>query len=612
MEPYNVPNESSWQLTHMATFAERHLHPRLQEFGPLIERLDQRSLSLSQCFLTLNERGLEIFNEAFRTKSLFHWDKIIEYADVSTPGDHSEELFVLRIKHSGIDLLGFRNEVLVFKHNETSKAASLTKTLFAEEKKRKSAGNLVDGSNKTSSRKKTDSSPLDCPYGESLYMLNRCLDDIEFLAKKLKKYIKKQEDSSRNNSVRPPSPEDAIEAVQKAKFALNLAESVKQCAPEAFTKVFIRMITFVDWMDELCEKYSIIPNYPQNLVRDVVEPLLQENTLGTIRGFMESKLQQKWSQLGPAWNKSPENWSSPLPGYTPHFRSIPRYVSTVENGWINQHLFHRHGSRRRRAQSVGQNELDDPADTLLLEITKPVIPTRQYAEDFEEIQNQGKRLCFATVPHLGARRQELGADQGEIFELLDDSAPYWWQVRNHSGHTGLIPAWKLRSVRLTGDLMDLRPPGSIRSEATLRSRSKTLPPFEYWYRESTTLSQRDRIRAQSYGPINRVSMRDSDLNSTNDFQPMVVYIPTETLEENRPLPILLFPYCNRQHSSTISMSTSPRRQFEQTMDSTFDLQNPTFSTMTKENTLYGHPRVPSVYSPTIKLDRRSSFIAGKV
>lgn len=152
-------------------------------------------------------------------------------------------------------------------------------------------------------------------------------------------------------------------------------------------------------------------------------------------------------------------------------------------------------------------------------------------------------------------------------------------------------------------------------ETGARAGYKIETPFDQGFRESTTASQRDRPRPQSYGPLNRLSLRDPEGNMTGDFQPMVVYVPTETLEENRPLPLVIFPYCNRQHSTTASMHTSPRyvRPFEHTVESMYDMQNSTHFPSTKEHALmYSHPRVTSPYSPTINLDRRSSYIEGKV
>ncbi|VDP81721.1 unnamed protein product [Echinostoma caproni] len=151
---------------------------------------------------------------------------------------------------------------------------------------------------------------VESKYGEGLYMLNRCLDDIEYLVKKLKKYIRKQREASKGNGdpVRPsvpPSEEDATETIKKAKFAFNLAESLKECAPEAFKKVFIRLITFVDWMDDLCKTKSLIAFYPVNMVRDAIEPLLQKNTLNSIKELLDSTLKEKWLQLGNAWNTPP-------------------------------------------------------------------------------------------------------------------------------------------------------------------------------------------------------------------------------------------------------------------------------------------------------------------
>ncbi|VDP83802.1 unnamed protein product [Echinostoma caproni] len=249
------------------------------------------------------------------------------------------------------------------------------------------------------------------------------------------------------------------------------------------------------------------------------------------------------------------------------------------------------------------------------------------------------QLCFATVPHVAARRQELSADQGEMFEfklflnsnvalsknvrsgtidlkndieLLNDSLPNWWQVRNHRGQAGLLPAWKLRPVQLTPDLIDLRLPGTIRPSS---SKYGTLTSPDRRYRESmaSMFSYRDRGRPQSFGPMNRISVHDLDSEAVNDVQPVVVYVPTESLEENKPMPVLLLPFCNRPHSRTSTLPLSPRSMHTNEpshyAESVF---GPAASTLSRDHLFCWHPHVANAYKPTIMLDRKSSFIAGKV
>ncbi|VDP45333.1 unnamed protein product [Schistosoma margrebowiei] len=123
-----------------------------------------------------------------------------------------------------------------------------------------------------------------------------------------------------SNNVSFPSKQDAQEIIRKVKYAFNLNEQIQPHIPEEISKkIFIRLFNTVQWLDKVC-RHNIVLDYDQHMVREVVEPLLEEATLATIAKRLQNKI-EFWKGLGPAWNTPPEKWSEHLSRYSPQFAS---------------------------------------------------------------------------------------------------------------------------------------------------------------------------------------------------------------------------------------------------------------------------------------------------
>ncbi|VDP40311.1 unnamed protein product [Schistosoma curassoni] len=123
-----------------------------------------------------------------------------------------------------------------------------------------------------------------------------------------------------SNNVSFPSKQDAQEIIRKVKYAFNLNEQIQPHIPEEISKkIFIRLFNTVQWLDKVC-RHNIVPDYDQHMVREIVEPLLEEATLATIAKRLQNKI-EFWKGLGPAWNTPPERWSEHLARYSPQFAS---------------------------------------------------------------------------------------------------------------------------------------------------------------------------------------------------------------------------------------------------------------------------------------------------
>ncbi|VDQ17423.1 unnamed protein product [Trichobilharzia regenti] len=102
-----------------------------------------------------------------------------------------------------------------------------------------------------------------------------------------------------------PSKHDAQETIRKVKYAFNINEQVRPLTPgDTAKKIFIRLFNTVHWLDKVCSQ-NLVADYDQNMVRDVVEPLLEESTLSAIMTRLQPKQQDFWRELGPAWNTPP-------------------------------------------------------------------------------------------------------------------------------------------------------------------------------------------------------------------------------------------------------------------------------------------------------------------
>ncbi|KAH8854366.1 Epidermal growth factor receptor kinase substrate 8-like protein [Schistosoma japonicum] len=163
-------------------------------------------------------------------------------------------------------------------------------------------------------------------YGQDLYMLNGCLDDIEWFEKKLRKGLKfsTQGHKSRSNPNKQHSDEElpsstvAIDSLQKIKFSLNITEKIRKSLPYLSKEVFIYLIKIVRKLHTVA-KQKHPGNYNPNIVVDVIEPLLNEATITSIFNLLSVRAKELWLDLGPAWNTPNSKWPNPLKIYMPTF-----------------------------------------------------------------------------------------------------------------------------------------------------------------------------------------------------------------------------------------------------------------------------------------------------
>uniref|UniRef100_A0A094ZDW6 Epidermal growth factor receptor kinase substrate 8-like protein 2 n=1 Tax=Schistosoma haematobium TaxID=6185 RepID=A0A094ZDW6_SCHHA len=154
----------------------------------------------------------------------------------------------------------------------------------------------------------------DDAYGQDLYMLNRCLDDIEWFEKNFRKSFRSSPDeldNKQNSTV-------AIDSLQKVKYALNIIEKIRKSVPYISKEIFIYLIRIVRKVHTVA-KSKQITNYNSNIVVDVIEPLLNENTITSIFKLLSVKTKELWLDLGPAWNTPSSKWPNPLNIYMPIF-----------------------------------------------------------------------------------------------------------------------------------------------------------------------------------------------------------------------------------------------------------------------------------------------------
>ncbi|CAH8438888.1 unnamed protein product [Schistosoma turkestanicum] len=169
----------------------------------------------------------------------------------------------------------------------------------------------------------------DDAYGQDLYMLNRCLDDIEWFEKKLRKSLrsspqelenKYSSDVKRNDVDHDELPDStvAIDSLQKIKFALNIVEKVRKSLPYLSKEIFIYLIRIVRKVHTIASEKQFT-HYNPTIVIDVIEPLLNEETITSIMNLLSFKTKQLWLDLGPSWNTPGSKWPNPLNIYTPIF-----------------------------------------------------------------------------------------------------------------------------------------------------------------------------------------------------------------------------------------------------------------------------------------------------
>ncbi|XP_070601211.1 epidermal growth factor receptor kinase substrate 8-like protein 3 [Erythrolamprus reginae] len=246
-------------------------------------------------------------------------------------------------------------------------------------------------------------SPMSQDKQIEIEILNHVLDDIEWFAGKLprngtlsvnQKKKKKGKKSDIDQAL--PSESEFGDCFQKIKYSFNLLGNLDQTiqqpsAPELITLIFTTLRTIISKCPRM------------NLASAVVLPLLTPAAINLLRRTLKHDEQLIWKNLGPAWNKTREEF--------PKEQSFPPYIPTFSDGWVPPRSTW--GSNDMAQANGTQNNSSDGA-------------------------SHAPQLMKATADFHARNSQELTVRRGDLLEILDQSKR-WWLARNAMGEKGYIP-----------------------------------------------------------------------------------------------------------------------------------------------------------------------------
>ncbi|KAF6773797.1 hypothetical protein AHF37_05732 [Paragonimus kellicotti] len=305
--------QNVFQIHHIASFVEGSHSLKPEEVVRHLSSLhSSKKIEEIPCIVKMDAKGIRVKLE--KTKEVveaFEWNSIRSQAAILNPMDHFQFKFLVLFR-----LVQFKesnNELHVFSCETIDIAKSFVDSVSHHKKEpRKSASDLKINNESASNgklkrgRSEEKLNTVVDAYGRHFYMLNRCIDDIESFESRLEKAIKKRANSQEELNFQPMAtpapPHELIEAVKKVKYALNTNEAIRPYTPERTSKkLFIRLFNTVQWLDEVCRS-GCVPQYNSNMVADVVEPLLNEETISAIVNRLGTKKLEFWRSLGPNWN----------------------------------------------------------------------------------------------------------------------------------------------------------------------------------------------------------------------------------------------------------------------------------------------------------------------
>ncbi|CAL8072128.1 unnamed protein product [Calicophoron daubneyi] len=507
-----------------------------------VDKAEGRFVSAEQCTLQMDDDKLNILTTD--TKEVLEsipWDNVYNQL-IITPGGKSERkvpLLVIRIRQHEIDLTGYTNEYVVFEIRSESYGSKLVDEMIGYQERQAlkglsdtlaSPGAVKDATvMNVTQMKENHVSHAEVFYGRNVYMLNRCLDDVGWFEKRLKRSLKADQRGelalADPTKVKPPPREDAVDAVRKIKFALNTVVDVMEVAPECVSRVVTHLMRFTQWLHNLCKR-EIIMKYEAKLVKDVIEPLLSERTIEMLNTQLNEELLQFWRKLGPAWNTPACKWPNPLASYMPRFCTKPKDSSSLKyNDRISG------PPKAYRPYLDGMRDGDVQRVEVVPKFTSPDIRGLGDRQFCKRVQESGGKLVYATVRHVSAKSDEMNAEQGEVFELLRDNDETWWRVRSSEDETGTLPRWKLRRFAFSPELVSVKEVNSLQSHVPMQL-GQINPDFNYLADEPKTAPRRPATRSAESLPEYRV-------------KPLIYYVSAEQMdmiEDNKPIPLLLVPY----------------------------------------------------------------------
>ncbi|CAH8458443.1 unnamed protein product [Schistosoma mattheei] len=489
--------ELSFKAHHIASFIEGEEKLTASSVVHHISLLHRGGrIDETPCKVRLDKKGILIeLNSSEEVVEFFEWSSISDQAAIFKRSEDFQYgyLILFRCSQYNADLELKDSEVHVFSCETKDDAKLLVDSIYNQKNSALGLNSNGDASrslevnlNRGRSEEKIDSTGYD--GGRNFYMLNQCIDDIECFENRLEKAIKRKSSYNRNssaegvsNNVSFPSKQDAQEIIRKVKYAFNLNEQIQPHIPEEISKkIFIRLFNTVQWLDKVC-RHNIVPDYDQHMVREIVEPLLEEATLATIAKRLQNKI-EFWKGLGPAWNTPPERWSEHLARYSPQFASksvnkrqtwhaeaniVTPSVGDVEIK-VTQTISPRHSpipSERARTPSpvrqIGTETVPmDNVNTAVLNLTNVTVEKspEQRVKSVDQRSSHPQRRwdseekwCVVNVLHVGAKPQELTVQPGDVLQILNSSKGDWWLLQNDAGESGEVPAWKLKAYNYRPD-----------------------------------------------------------------------------------------------------------------------------------------------------------------
>ncbi|RTG87999.1 epidermal growth factor receptor kinase substrate 8 [Schistosoma bovis] len=576
----------------------------------------------------------------------FEWSSISDQAAIFKRSDEFQYgyLILFRCSQYNADLELKDSEVHVFSCETKDDAKLLVDSIYNQKNSalglnsngdasRSPEVNLRRGrSEEVSLFPKIDSTGYD--GGRNFYMLNQCIDDIECFENRLEKAIKRKSSYNRNssafifnlaegvsNNVSFPSKQDAQEIIRKVKYAFNLNEQIQPHIPEEISKkIFIRLFNTVQWLDKVC-RHNIVPDYDQHMVREIVEPLLEEATLATIAKRLQNKI-EFWKGLGPAWNTPPERWSEHLARYSPQFasksvnkRQTWHAEANIVTPSVTQTISPRHSpipSERARTPSpvrqIGKlNRLlflgtetvpMDNVNTAVLNLTNgnPTISSiyltphlsslfvvtvekspEQRVKSVDQRSSHPQRRwdseekwCVVNVLHVGAKPQELTVQPGDVLQILNSSKGDWWLLQNDAGESGEVPAWKLKAYNYRPD------------HPTTAGLKKTPSMNNLFSRKSTETFGNDNVSLENHS--NFQSQRNNS------------HAPKSILRDKSP---------TRQTDTSVLNLSIPNSPTGQNFNNDNRIMNDNFNTNANNNVMY---ITPSQLQEAIKINSNLPMI----
>ncbi|CAH8461028.1 unnamed protein product [Schistosoma bovis] len=548
--------ELSFKAHHIASFIEgeeKLTAPSVVHHISLLHRGGR--IDETPCKVRLDKKGILIeLNSSEEVVEFFEWSSISDQAAIFKRSDEFQYgyLILFRCSQYNADLELKDSEVHVFSCETKDDAKLLVDSIYNQKNSALGLNSNGDASRSPEvnlrrgrSEEKIDSTGYD--GGRNFYMLNQCIDDIECFENRLEKAIKRKSSYNRNssaegvsNNVSFPSKQDAQEIIRKVKYAFNLNEQIQPHIPEEISKkIFIRLFNTVQWLDKVC-RHNIVPDYDQHMVREIVEPLLEEATLATIAKRLQNKI-EFWKGLGPAWNTPPERWSEHLARYSPQFASksvnkrqtwhaeaniVTPSVGDVEIK-VTQTISPRHSpvpSERARTPSPVRQIVTvekSPEQRVKSVDQRSSHPQRRW--DSEE------KWCVVNVLHVGAKPQELTVQPGDVLQILNSSKGDWWLLQNDAGESGEVPAWKLKAYNYRPDHPTTAGLKKTPSMNNLFSRKST----ETFGNDNVSLENHSNFQSQrnnSHSP--KSILRDKSPTRQTDTSVLNLSIPNSPTGQN--------------------------------------------------------------------------------